>query len=95
MNRELQLNIEVLFGPDFANLKDELTEIYNLIRMKMRDIYTHGRSTTWKVCDKCGCTYPRLTEQCVYDHTELRAFEVPFDNKFLEVDIFHKGNVRP
>ena len=54
MNRELQRNIEVLFGPDFANLKeDELTEIYNLIRMKMREIYTHGRSTTWKVCDKC------------------------------------------
>ena len=94
MNRELDRDIEAIFGKNFERLSEQdMTEIYNLVRLRMREFYVKSRATKYKICDRCTFTYPRLTDNCKQCHGELREFEVPFDEKFFKVDFLNDGNV--
>ena len=95
MNKELQRDIESQFGKNFDRLGEaDLTELYNQMRTKMRELYLRSRATTFKICDKCAWTFPKLTDSCKNCGGDLRAFEVPFDGKFTKVDFMAEGKVQ-
>ena len=95
--KEFERDVATLFGENFDRLNEyETTAIYNKLRRRLRQFYLTSRATTFKVCDKCGATYPRLWEKCEDDQEDLRAFEVPFDDRFAgQIDIFEKYDVKP
>jgi hypothetical protein len=87
LNKELDRNIASLFGENFEHCTEqEVTEIYNLVRKRIRYFYEKSRATQYTICDRCQWTFPRLTEKCTNCGGPLRTFEVPFDQKYKTVD---------
>lgn len=96
-NSQLDKDISSLFGGDFSNLDEAaLTHVYILVRKALRTKFVESKPISFKVCQDCNSTFPRLTNTCARcSGNRLEDVSYPIGDSFTKAsDIYDNERIR-